>query len=62
MLGLAAPAGAQEAALAQDPDTFFRPPYVGGRGWLGVRLDRSLDQAELVELLDEAHDAVTRRR
>ena len=35
----AAPPGAQEALVAARPDRFFRPPYVGGRGWLGVWLD-----------------------
>jgi len=61
-LWVAAPPGAQEAAVASDPETFFRPPYVGHRGWLGVRLDRSLPADELVELLDEAHATVTRKR
>jgi hypothetical protein len=34
----AAPSGAQEELIASDPDRFFRPPYVGHRGWVGVRL------------------------
>ncbi len=24
--------------MATDPSVFFVPPYVGGRGWVGVRL------------------------
>ena len=60
-LWLAAPPGAQEAAVSSDPETFFVPPYVGGRGWLGVRLDRSLSPDELVELIDEAHETVRKR-
>ena len=35
----AAPPGTQEALVASDPERFFRPPYVGHRGWLGVYLD-----------------------
>src|SRR5436190_13124731 len=35
----AAPAGAQETMVAAEPHRFFRPPYVGVRGWLGVYLD-----------------------
>lgn len=35
----AAPPGAQEELVAAEPERFFRPPYVGGRGWIGVRLD-----------------------
>jgi hypothetical protein len=34
----AGPPGAPEEMLAEDPGRFFRPPYVGHRGWLGVRL------------------------
>jgi predicted DNA-binding protein (MmcQ/YjbR family) len=57
-LWVAAAPGAQQAFVARDPETFFVPPYVGHRGWLGVRLDRSLAHDELVDLLDEAHAAV----
>jgi hypothetical protein len=35
----AAPPGVQEELIAADPARFFRPPYVGHRGWLGVRLE-----------------------
>ena len=34
----AAPPGAQEALVGSGDPRFFRPPYVGHRGWLGVRL------------------------
>ncbi len=61
-LWIAAPPGAQEATVASDPETFFRPPYVGGRGWIGVRLDRRLGGDELAELLTEAHAAVQRKK
>jgi hypothetical protein len=36
----AAPDGVQEALVASDPERFFRPPYLGHRGWIGVRLER----------------------
>src|SRR5690348_12998 len=39
----AAAPGVQESAVARDPARFFRPPYVGSRGWLGVRLDTAPD-------------------
>ncbi len=57
-LWIAAAPGAQEAAVVDEPAVFFRPPYVGGRGWLGVRLDKGLPAAELAGLLDEAHATV----
>src|SRR5262245_10844257 len=36
---LAAGLGDQERLVASDPKRFFVPPYVGHRGWLGVRID-----------------------
>jgi hypothetical protein len=35
----AAAEGVQELRIAEDPDVYYRPPYVGPRGWLGVNLD-----------------------
>jgi hypothetical protein len=58
-LWMAAPPGAQEAAVAEDPEVYYRPAYVGSRGWLGVRLDRGLDLAVIKELLDTAHTTVS---
>jgi hypothetical protein len=43
--------------VASEPDRFFRPPYVGGRGWLGVRLD-DVDDTELAALCEDAYRAV----
>jgi hypothetical protein len=51
----AAPAGSQEALVEEDPARFFRPPYVGGRGWLGVRLDVAVDWAELAAIVQDAY-------
>jgi hypothetical protein len=50
--------GAQEALTGSDPGRFFRPPYVGGRGWIGVRLDGAVDWAEVAELCADAYRAV----
>jgi YjbR protein len=38
-LWVAAPLGAQDLLVRSDPEHFFRPPYVGHRGWVGVTLD-----------------------
>ena len=54
----AAPAGTQAELIAADPRRFFRPPYVGHRGWLGVRLDRDPDWAEIAELCEDAYRVV----
>ena len=56
----AAPPGAQAELVASDPERFFVPPYVGGRGWLGVRLDvpevrTKAFWAEVGELVEDAY-------
>jgi hypothetical protein len=61
-LWCAAPPGAQEHQVAAQPDRFFRPPYVGGRGWLGVRLDRDVDWGELAQLCEDAFRSVAPRK
>jgi hypothetical protein len=57
-LWLAAPLGAQEALIARDAGRFFRPPYVGTRGWAGVRLDRRPDWNTVAELVRDAYETV----
>ncbi len=44
--------------LESEPDRFFRPPYVGGRGWVGLRLDGEVDDAELAAVCEEAYRVV----
>ena len=39
------PAGRQADLIDADPARFFRPPYVGPSGWLGVVLDTNPDWA-----------------
>lgn len=58
----AAPEGSQRIHVESDPRTFFVPPYVGHRGWLGVRLDRDPDWAEVTEIVTEAYLTVAPRR
>ncbi|MEX2373078.1 MAG: MmcQ/YjbR family DNA-binding protein, partial [Dehalococcoidia bacterium] len=52
----------QEELIEADPDAFFRPPYVGHRGWIGVRLDRGLDWDEIAELCTEAYRVIAPAR
>jgi hypothetical protein len=59
----AAPPGAQAELVDEDPERFFRPPYVGGRGWLGVYLDvLSLDWAEIGAIVVDAYRTVAPRK
>ncbi|MEQ1567527.1 MAG: MmcQ/YjbR family DNA-binding protein [Myxococcota bacterium] len=61
-LWCAAPPGVQDELLAAFPDRFFRPPYVGGRGWVGVRLDEPLDWDGLGRQVEEAWRTVASDR
>ncbi|HEV8630999.1 MAG TPA: MmcQ/YjbR family DNA-binding protein [Thermoanaerobaculia bacterium] len=58
----AAPEGAQAALVAADPQRFFRPPYVGHRGWLGVRLEGSPDWDLVADLVEDAYRVVAPAR
>lgn len=44
-----APSGVQGMLVAEDPSWFFVPPYVGGRGWVGVDLDKPFTDWDRVE-------------
>jgi hypothetical protein len=57
-LWCAAPEGAQEAMIGADPERFFRPPYVGVRGWVGVRLDVRPDWDEIAGIVEDAYRTV----
>jgi hypothetical protein len=58
----AAPLGVQDVLVASDPERFFVPPYVGNRGWLGVRLDVPQDWGLIGELVIDAYRIVAPKR
>ena len=52
----AAPPGAQAPLVEAEPARYFRPPYVGHRGWVGAYLDIArVDWEHIEELIDAAH-------
>ena len=57
-LWCAAPEGMQAMLVEADSERFFVPPYVGHRGWLGVRLDRGLHWEELAGIAEDAYAVV----
>ena len=59
---LPAPLGEQEALIARDPSRFFRPPYVGQRGWVGVRIDGRPRWSEVAMLVEQAYRHVASPR
>ena len=54
----AAPPGNQELLVQADPAKFFRPPYVGHRGWLGVELRAIEDWDEVAGIVEDAYATV----
>lgn len=56
------PASFQVAMVAAEPDRFFVPPYVGHRGWIGVRLDVDVDWDEVATIIEGAYRVVAPSR
>jgi hypothetical protein len=54
----AAPEGIQGLLVEADPERYFVPPYVGHRGWVGVRLDRGIDWSVLAGIAEDAYAEV----
>jgi predicted DNA-binding protein (MmcQ/YjbR family) len=53
--------GAQEALIESDPKRYFRPPYVGVSGWVGVVLDTQPDWTQVVWLVEQAYRLVAHK-
>ncbi len=58
---LPVPAGAQESLIASDPATYFRPPYVGVRGWVGIELP-NIEDDELRYHVNVAWELIAPKR
>ncbi|WP_030171769.1 MmcQ/YjbR family DNA-binding protein [Spirillospora albida] len=54
--------GVQDALVAEDPERFFVPPYVGSKGWVGARLDVEQDWDELTELIEDSYRLIAPKR
>jgi hypothetical protein len=54
--------GVQEALIEEYPEHCFRPPYVGHKGWIGVRIDRDPDWNVVAGLVREAYREVASPR
>ncbi len=57
-----APRGSAELLVEAAPERFFRPPYLGGKGWVGVRLDADAEPAELEALVRRSYGLVAPKR
>ena len=57
-----APPGSQGVLIGADPETFFRPPYVGHKGWVGLRLDAKPDWKEVATLIRRSYRLAAPRK
>lgn len=57
-----APAGLQEALVESDPQRFFVPPYVGHHGWIGVRLEGTVDWDDVGDFVIESYRMTAPKR
>jgi len=57
-----APPGSQQVLVGADPDRFFVPPYVGHKGWIGMRLDSDSDWREVTAVVRRSYVMTAPRR
>jgi hypothetical protein len=57
-----APPGVQAELVDQEPERFFVPPYVGHRGWVGLRLDIAPDWDEVAQVAEDAYRCVAPKK
>ena len=57
-----APPGSQQVLVGADPETFFVPPYVGPKGWIGMRLDSRPDWKEVSALVTRSYRLIAPKR
>ncbi len=55
-----APPGLQAALIQDSPETYFKPPYVGVRGWVGIKLD-AIGDSELAAHIAEAWRLIAKK-
>ena len=57
-----APPGSQMVLVGADPARFFVPPYVGPKGWIGMRLDGPPDWDEVAALVRRSYRLIAPKR
>jgi predicted DNA-binding protein (MmcQ/YjbR family) len=57
-----APPGSQQVLVGADPETFFVPPYVGPKGWVGMWLDGKPDWDEVSALVTRSYRLIAPKR
>lgn len=57
-----APPGSQMVLVGADPERFYVPPYVGPKGWIGMRLDGKPDWDEVARIVTRSYSLVAPKR
>lgn len=57
-----APKGVQQLLVEADPGRFFRPPYLGPKGWIGLRLAGAVDWSEVDALVHRSWSMAAPKR
>lgn len=57
-----APPGAAAMLIEAAPERFFRPPYLGHKGWVGLYLEPAPDWEEVAFLVTRSHALVAPKR
>ena len=57
-----APPGSQAILVEADPARFFAPPYVGPKGWIGMRIDDGPDWVEVEHLVRRSYGMTAPRK
>lgn len=55
---LPAPDGAQAALIEAEPEHIWRPPYVGHKGWIAVKLDTDPPWSMVEALVAQAYELI----
>lgn len=58
---LPAAPGMQPLLIKQNPKTYYRPPYVGVRGWIGIELG-NIDDEDLAVHIHEAWQMIAPKK
>jgi hypothetical protein len=61
-LWCACPSGMRDGLVKAQPDHYFVPPYVGFRGWIGVRLDREPNWDDIERVVRDAYVTVAPKK
>jgi predicted DNA-binding protein (MmcQ/YjbR family) len=59
---LKAASGIPAILVGDDPARFFVPPYVGSKGWLGIRVDADVDWEEVADLIRSSYCLIAPKR